>query len=162
MINIYTDGACKKNPGPGGYGVVASRNGEIIYTQANYCDETTTNNKEELKGLLEALWLTQTKFKNEICTIYSDSAYCVNMFNSWVKNWARNNWINSQKKTVENLELVQKIYKFTELDFPNFKVCKVSGHAGVLENELADALASKNDKKLATLIEENNITLLME
>lgn len=162
MINIYTDGACRKNPGPGGYGVVASRNGEIIYTQTNYCDGTTTNNKEELKGLLEALWLTQTKFKNEICTIYSDSAYCVNMFNSWIKKWARNNWINSQKKTVENLELVQKIYKFTELDFPNFKVCKVSGHAGILENELADALASKNDKKLAILVEENNITLLME
>jgi len=162
MINIYVDGACAGNPGKGGYGIVVSKEGEIIYTQAHYCPDITTNNREELKGLLEALILSQTKYKNEHCTIYSDSAYCVNMFNSWIKGWARNNWINSQKKTVENLELVKEIYKFAEIDFPNFKICKVSGHAGILENEVADALASKNNRKLTKLIQENNISILMD
>lgn len=152
MINIYTDGACAGNPGKGGYGVVASRNEEVIYTYASYCEDITTNNREELKAILHALFLTQTKFRNEQCVIYSDSAYCVNIFNEWIKNWARNNWMNSKKKIIENDDLVKEMYKYTELDFPNFRVAKVPGHAGVLENEIADALASKNNKKLTKLL----------
>ena len=154
MINIYTDGACSKNPGKGGFGIVVSENNEIIYAYSDYCEDITTNNREELKAMLTGLRLATSEYKDKICTIYSDSAYCVNIFNLWIKGWARNNWMNTKNKTVENDDLIKEIYPFAEMDFPNFKVCKVSGHAGILENELADALASKNSKKLAKIIEE--------
>lgn len=157
MINIYTDGACSKNPGKGGFGIVVSENNEIIYAYSDYCEDITTNNREELKAMLTGLRLATSEYKDKICTIYSDSAYCVNIFNLWIKGWARNNWMNTKNKTVENDDLIKEIYPFAEMDFPNFKVCKVSGHAGILENELADALASKNSKKLAKIIEENSI-----
>lgn len=157
MINIYTDGACSKNPGKGGFGIVVSENNEIIYAYSDYCEDITTNNREELKAMLTGLRLATSEYKDKICTIYSDSAYCVNIFNLWIKGWARNNWMNTKNKTVENDDLIKEIYPFAEMDFPNFKICKVPGHAGILENELADALASKNSKKLAKIIEENNI-----
>lgn len=160
MIEIYTDGACSRNPGKGGYGVVVSKNKVIIYAYGEFCEDITTNNREELKAMLAGLRLATDKYKNEMCTIYSDSAYCVNIFNEWIKGWARNNWMNSKKKLIENDDLVKELYPFTEIDFPNFKVCKVPGHAGILENEIADAIASQNTKKLAKLVEENDKDIL--
>lgn len=162
MINIYTDGACARNPGKGGFGVVVSKDNQIIFAYSDYCEDITTNNREELKAMLTGLRLATDEYKDEICTIYSDSAYCVNIFNSWIKGWARNNWMNSKNKLIENDDLVKEIYPFAEINFPNFKVCKVPGHAGILENEVADALASKNIKKLTKLVEENDISILKE
>lgn len=162
MIEIYTDGACSRNPGKGGYGVVVSKDGEIIFAYGDYCEDTTTNNREELKAMLIGLKLATNEYRNEICTIYSDSAYCVNIFNEWIKGWSRNNWINSKNKLIENEDLVKELYPFTEVNFPNFKVYKIPGHSGILENEVADALASKNNKKLAKLVEENDIGILKE
>ena len=63
----------------------------------------------ELKAILTALILTQTRYKNQKCIIKSDSAYCVNMLNEWIYNWARNGWVRTKNQPVENLELVQKI-----------------------------------------------------
>lgn len=118
----------------------------------------TTNNREELKALLHALkWTQSFLFKDEQCIIYTDSAYCANMFNDWIHTWARNGWKNSKKQTVENLDLVQQLYEFAKMEFPNFEIEKVRGHIGIAGNELADALATHNDSKFVKVLQKYNI-----
>lgn len=158
MIKIYVDGASKGNPGPGGSGIVAydSKNNIILksYTQKY---ENTTNNQAELKALIYAIQMVKEYWKDEYCIIYSDSAYCVNMCSSWIHNWARNGWLNSKKQQVENYDLVRTLYKYISQPEPNFEIQKIKGHSGEIGNELADALASGNDKKFEDIIEKNNI-----
>lgn len=102
----------------------------------------------ELSAILKALELTQKWFKNEQCVIYSDSGYCVKSFNEWLFKWAMNNWKNSKEQIIENLDLMQELYKYYQIDFPNFCIKKILGHCGIIENEIADALATNNKKKL--------------
>lgn len=154
MVYIYCDGASKGNPGPGGFGLAVMDNVKITHIYSKYYDNIT-NNQGELKGLLLALALATTDYKNEKVTIYSDSAYCVNMFNNWIYTWAGNGWKNSKKQTVENYDLVLKLYEFAKLEFPNFSVEKVAGHCGILGNEIADAAASNNQAKLEKIFLEN-------
>ena len=149
MIKMFCDGSAKDNGKEnniGGYSLVIFRDDTLIYHHGEQCIDTT-NNREELKALIHALKLSQTTFKDEVCVIYSDSAYVVNMCNEWIRNWARNNWLNSKKVTVENVDLVKQIYNYIILDFPNFQITKVPGHSGVLGNELADAMATNNQAK---------------
>lgn len=126
----------------------------------------TTNNRMEIKGLLQALELAVTKYKDCDVIIYSDSSYVVNIFNKWIHNWARNNWINSSKEQVKNLDLIKLLYDYTKQDFPNYVVYKITGHNNELGNELADAYAiaekSGNATKLAKILKENDITLAIE
>ena len=127
MIKIYVDGGCSGNPGSGSFGVAALNEEEtiLLYNVSSEITQTTTNNREELKALIHAFDKTQTMFKDEQCIIYTDSAYCENMFNDWIHDWARNGWKNSKKQIVENLDLVQQLYEFAKLEFPNFELCKV-------------------------------------
>lgn len=148
MIEIYTDGSCLKNPGLGGYGIVIKENEKIIFIYQERSDGKTTNNRMELSAILKALELTQKWFKNEQCVIYSDSSYCVRSFNEWLSKWAISNWKNSKEQIVENLDLMQELYKYHQIDFPNFCIKKIPGHCGIIENEIADALATDNKKKL--------------
>lgn len=158
MIKIYVDGASRGNPGPGGSGVIAYDNkNNTILKSYSMTYENTTNNQAELKALICALQMANKEWEGEYCVIYSDSAYCVNMCNSWIHNWAKNGWINSKKQQVENYELVRLLYKYLSKPEPNFRIEKIPGHAGILGNELADALASENEKKFNNLIKENNI-----
>ena len=151
---IYTDGACSGNPGPGGYGVVAIEDGQIIAVNSQSC-ENTTNNREELKAIIQAFELASI-FQKEV-TIYSDSAYAVNMINDWIWNWAKNDWKNSKKKEVENIDLVKIIYNYITKENYNCQVIKVKGHAGEVGNELADALATLNHKKFIDICEKNDL-----
>lgn len=164
MIKMYCDGSSKDNGkenNMGGYGLVVFRDDTLVYHYGEQCMDTT-NNREELKALIHALQLTQSKFKDEICVIYSDSAYVVNMCNDWIRNWARNGWMNSKKVTVENLDLVQQIYSYIILDFPNFQISKVPGHSGIFGNELADAIATNNKAKYEKILSENDTPNLVE
>lgn len=158
MIKIYTDGSSRGNPGPGGYAAVVydSTHNELINFIMQQ-DEYITNNQGELKALLFALKMTQEYYGDETCIIYSDSAYCVNMCNSWIYNWATNGWMNSKKQQVENYELVKMIYKYLEKPNKNFDIQKIPGHRGDIGNELADALASNNLLKFKSIIKQNNI-----
>lgn len=151
---IYTDGACSGNPGPGGYGVVAIEDEQIIAVNSQGC-ENTTNNREELKAIIQAFELASI-FQKEV-TIYSDSAYAVNMINDWIWNWAKNDWKNSKKKEVENIDLVKIIYNYITKENYNCQVIKVKGHTGEVGNELADALATLNHKKFINICEKNNL-----
>lgn len=154
MVYIYCDGASKGNPGPGGFGVCVLE--DILVTNVYSKQyENITNNQAELRGLIWALALATTKYPDQKVTILSDSAYCVNMFNDWIHTWAGNNWKNSKKQTVENLELVQKLYEYAKIDFPLYSVEKVCGHVGIIGNEIADAAASNNQAKLEKIFKEN-------
>ena len=179
IIELFTDGACSGNPGPGAWSCINyNRNTNTIYDAfVGYEDgydgihaETyrdTTNNRMEIKGLLYALKLATTKYKDNVCLIYCDSAYCVNMFNEWISTWASNDWTNSKKEIVKNFDLVKQLYEYKKIDFPNFQVLKVAGHTTHnIGNQLADAYAvsGKNGDgtKLAKIIKDNEITLAIE
>lgn len=158
MIDIYVDGSCLGS-GEGGFGVVVflSERQVRIY---NYREEKTTNNRMEIQSLLVALEIATQDFKDKLVMIYSDSAYCVNMFNSWIRNWAMNGWTRSRGQKIENLDLVKDLYKYAAAGFPNYRVAKVSGHSGIIGNELADAAATNNQSKLDKILKENGITIV--
>lgn len=161
IIRIYTDGACKGNPGPGGFGVLVVFDGmDKMHEFAEQCEETT-NNREELKAIIKALDIATAILEEmpnvfEKIYIYSDSAYCVNMCNDWIWSWATNGWKNSKKKTVENIDLVQSLYNYLNKDFFNCQVeiRKVKGHYDSWENEYADALATGDTKKKERLLKQ--------
>lgn len=167
-IEIFTDGACGGNPGPGGWATIRydKETNTITDAYSSFRIEDTTNNRMEIEALLQALVLATTKYKNDVCLIYSDSAYCVNMFNDWINTWASNGWTNSKKEIVKNYDLVKKLYEYKKIDFPNFQVLKIKGHADNIGNELADAYAvsayTSDASKLAKILKENDITLAIE
>ena len=149
---FYTDGSSKGNPGPGGFGVVElTEDGkEVVQIHREYCDNTT-NNREELKAILYVVEMAATDLDNEYI-IYSDSAYCVNSLNVWMHSWARNNWMNSKKKPVENLDLIKPLWKLFNKMFFNVTLEKIAGHDGVIGNELADRLATNKINEFYTLL----------
>ena len=135
---FYTDGSAHPNPGPGGFGVViVDPKGEVIETYAKHCDNTT-NNAEEMKAILYAAY--RARLAGESAIIYSDSAYAINTFTNWMYSWERNNWIKSDGKTPENLDLVKAFFDLSKTMDINF--IKVKGHKGNKYNELADKLAT--------------------
>lgn len=138
VIYMYTDGACKGNPGPGGFGVISVKNKEVQYKYSESCDNTT-NNREELKAILYSL-LNYGKYSPTV-TVYSDSAYAINTLSNWMFGWARNGWIKSDKKIPENLDLIKPYYEHLNKGY-KINLVKVPGHSGVLWNEVADKLAT--------------------
>ena len=155
---FWTDGACKGNPGPGGYGVVEIQDDKILYEYSEYCDNTT-NNREELKAILHVFELAAADESNTYI-IYSDSSYAVNKINDWIFTWVKNNWINSKGNQVENLDLILNLYKYVTINFFNCQVKKIKGHCNNIGNELADALATNNQNKFDKIIKENNFDIL--
>lgn len=151
--NIYTDGGCRGNPGPGGWAfIVMDETGERIISKARRSSDHTTNNEMELSAILAAFQYAEDH-PEDTFIIISDSAYAVNSCNTWIWNWAANGWVNSKKKTVENLELMRALYNYLRRDFFNCEVVKCNGHAGIEGNELADAYATANYKRYAELVE---------
>lgn len=158
QIHLYVDGACKGNPGPGGWGLVGFRDGKYLYHTFQHTEVSTTNNREELKAMIEAFNDSMNIiniYSNDQIIIYSDSAYVVNTINDWIWSWAKNNWMNSKKKTVENIDLMKIIYNYLNTNFCPFQVVKVSGHEGVVGNEFADALATGNFNKANKIAADN-------
>ena len=141
---IYTDGSSHPNPGPGGFGVVVLDNNEnLVYTYSKQCADTT-NNREELKAILYTFLNHGIKLDDwnmDVPIVYSDSNYCVQTFNEWMFNWARNGWIKSDKKVPENLDLIQAYYDWYQKGY-RIDLRKIKGHAGHQWNEMADGLAT--------------------
>ena len=141
MFEIYTDGSCKGNgkiSNVGGFGVVVTKDGEVVTTYSKR-SENTTNNREEIRAILYAMLLYGSK--NNPPIVYSDSAYCVNTFNDWMFRWAKNNWIKSDKKTPENLDLIKEYYNWYQKGY-RIDLKKIKGHIGNKYNEMADKLAT--------------------
>lgn len=163
MVEIYTDGSSRNNGkenSSGGWGIVVVRNNKIIYFN-NVQSQNVTNNRMELSAILYAFELTQSKYSNERCIIYTDSSYCANICNTWCQLWANNNWKRKGNKDIENLDLVQSLYKYLTIDFFNcqVKVEKVQGHSDNIYNNLADSLATNNIAKFNKIIKDNNLEL---
>lgn len=144
----------------GGWGALCflDEDENCIVAYEHDTEECTTNNRQELKALIWCLQHADDFYPDEKCIIYSDSAYVVNMFNTWIHSWARNGWKNSKKQTVENLDLVLEIWEHLNQDFYHCDVRKTDGHKDIIGNELADALATANHKRFVALAEEYAIS----
>ena len=142
-MKFYTDGSAHPNPGPGGFGVVILNDEDKLVGAYSKQINDTTNNREELKSIL---WV-MLKYGCNITEwgrppiVYSDSAYCVNTFNEWMFNWAKNGWLKSNNQPPENLDLIQTYYDYYQLGY-RIDLRKVKGHANNKWNELADKLAT--------------------
>jgi len=134
MIDIYTDGACVGNPGPGGWGVLVLKNGEAIELFGG--DGATTNNRMEMQAALEALRAVPGAVR-----IHTDSQYLKNGVTQWMANWKRNGWKTADRKPVKNKDLWLAIDE--ALKGRTVEWCWVRGHDGDPGNERADALARK-------------------
>jgi ribonuclease HI len=143
VINIYTDGACSGNPGPGGWGAVLLFKEQTKEIRGG--ERETTNQRMELQaviGALSALMVTDWDV-----TIYSDSAYVVNAFEQkWLDNWQKNGWRNSKKEPVANQDLWKQLLQLTGKNRVTMQ--KVKGHAGDKYNERCDELARQAIKEL--------------
>jgi len=140
QIIIFTDGASKGNPGPGGYGIV------IIFPESRIVElggfETkTTNNRMELSGAILAL--EEIKNRNEDIIVYTDSKYLINGITKWIYGWQKNNWHTKEKKEVLNRDLWEKLTALTASIVPRKIDWKyVGGHIGIAGNERCDEIAS--------------------
>ncbi|MBR3971377.1 MAG: ribonuclease HI [Ruminococcus sp.] len=141
QVEIFTDGACSGNPGPGGWGTILrykTTEKEISGGEAN-----TTNNRMELLAVISALELLK-----EPCevTLYSDSQYVCNALErGWAKNWQKNGWMRNKKEPALNPDLWEKLLKLYDLHKVN--IVWVRGHAGHPENERCDKLAVAQSQK---------------
>ena len=134
-VNVYSDGACSGNPGPGGYGTVIEYNGVTKELSEGFAD--TTNNRMELLGAIVGL-----EALKEPCrvTLYSDSRYlCESINQRWVYGWKARGWKKADKKPALNVDLWQRLLPLLEIHQVTFVWIK--GHAGHPMNEKCDALA---------------------
>lgn len=134
-VRIFADGACKGNPGPGGWGAIlrfGDSEKEIFGGEP-----ATTNNRMELRAVIEALTLLTRKCAIEV---YTDSAYVQKGISEWIHGWKRNGWRTADKKPVKNDDLWRVLDQLASQH--QIEWHWVKGHAGHPENERADALAN--------------------
>jgi ribonuclease HI len=135
-ITIYTDGACKGNPGPGGWGAwlrSAGHERELWGGEA-----LTTNNRMELTAVIEALAALKTRSR---VTLYLDSEYVRNGITTWIHNWKRRGWKTADNKPVKNVDLWLRLDALVQAHEVQWHW--VRGHTGNHGNERADALANR-------------------
>ena len=136
QVLIYTDGACKGNPGPGGWGAWmrwGAHERELFGGE-----RSTTNNRMELTAVIEAL--ASLKRRAPVA-IYTDSAYVRNGIIDWITNWKRRGWRTADGKPVKNIDLWQRLDELVALHDVQWHW--VRGHSGDPGNERADALANR-------------------
>jgi ribonuclease HI len=142
QVDIFTDGACKGNPGPGGWAAIL-RHGphekELVGGAAE-----TTNNRMEMTAILQAL-----RALKEPCavTIHTDSRYVIDGMTQWISGWQKRGWLNAAKKPVANADLWRALIEAAEPHKISWEWVK--GHSGHPENERADALASAQAARMA-------------
>ena len=151
-VRIFTDGACSENPGPGGWAVVFNTEKKCYTISGN--ELHTTNNRMELRAVVEALRKILSKRKHKSknqYNIFSDSAYVVNTINNnWLEKWKMNGWKTTKGRDVKNRELWEELNelidninrKDTEVTFH-----KIKGHSGNMFNELVDKIAKEESIK---------------
>ena len=140
-VIIYTDGACRGNPGIGGWGALMSYKEEVKELYGGEVD--TTNNKMELRAVIEGLNILK-----EPCSVkvFTDSKYVMEGINSWIHNWKKNNWKTANKKDVKNKDLWIQLDKLVSKH--NISWEWVKGHSGNPGNDKADELANRGIENL--------------
>ena len=140
-VEIYTDGACRGNPGPGGWGAHL-RYGDVG-KQLYGGEHLTTNNRMELKAVIEALSALSKPCK---VTLTSDSTYVLKGISEWLPNWKKRGWRTAGKKPVKNGDLWKTLDDLAEMH--EIEWHWVKGHSGHIENELVDQLANRGIDEL--------------
>ena len=136
IVEIFTDGACRGNPGPGGWGVLMRCNG--VEKELYGGEDNTTNNRMELVAAIKGL-----EELSRAChvSLTTDSVYVKNGITQWISNWKKRNWLTANKKPVKNVDLWKKLDDVSSLHEIDW--CWVKGHSGHEENERADMLANR-------------------
>lgn len=143
VVEIYTDGACSGNPGPGGWAALLQYNGKE--REISGADPATTNNRMEMTAVIRAL---QELKKPCHVKLHSDSALIINaMTQGWIENWQARGWRKADKKPVENRELWEEM--LAAMHPHRLEWIKVKGHADDARNNRVDALAVAAVKKLS-------------
>lgn len=135
IVEIFTDGACRGNPGPGGWGALLRYNHHQKTLRGGV--KETTNNRMELTAVIKALEQLKQPCSIKLTT---DSQYVRNGITVWISSWKRNGWKTSNKTAVKNLDLWQQLDQ--ESQKHQIEWCWVKGHTGHPENEIADGLAN--------------------
>ena len=142
-VEIYTDGACRGNPGPGGWGALLRYKDTEKMLKGG--EQNTTNNRMELQAAISAL-----ESLSQSCSVLlvTDSRYLMDGVQSWLANWKKRGWKTSNKKPVKNEDLWRKLDELTSQHEIDWRWVK--GHSGHAENELADQLANEAIDELET------------
>ena len=140
-VEIFTDGACRGNPGPGGWGALL-RYGD---NERELCggEHETTNNRMELMAVIKGLSALQRPCEVRVT---SDSTYVLKGIQEWMPNWKKKGWKTASKKPVKNVDLWQQLDQLVEMHSIDWQWVK--GHSGHRENEIADLLANKGIDEL--------------
>jgi ribonuclease HI len=139
MIEIFTDGACAGNPGPGGWGVLIRENGKL--TELSGGDSATTNNRMEMTAAIEAL---KAVAEGAQVVLYTDSQYLKLGITEWLPGWRRRGWKKGRGGAVKNRDLWEALDRLSSTRRVDWRWLR--GHAGHPENERADALARQGLK----------------
>jgi ribonuclease HI len=134
VVEIFTDGACRGNPGPGGWGVLLRY--KTAEKRLSGSEDHTTNNRMELMATIKGL--SALKRRSEVKVI-TDSVYVKNGITQWIHQWKKNGWKTASKKAVKNVDLWQQLDNLVEKHQVSWKWVKA--HAGHRENEIVDSLA---------------------
>ncbi len=134
IVDIYTDGACSGNPGPGGWGAVLRYDG--VELELSGFEPMTTNNRMELMAAIQALEALKRPVH---ARLHTDSSYVQQGITAWIHGWKRNGWRTASRKPVKNIDLWQRLD--TALSRHQVAWHWLRGHDGHAENERADALA---------------------
>ena len=140
-IEVFTDGACRGNPGPGGWGVLLRIDGGETSLWGG--ENNTTNNRMELKAAIMALEYFE---ENIALSITTDSTYVKDGITKWLENWKSKNWLTASKKPVKNKDLWVKLDELNSTRQVSW--FWVKAHAGHRENEIADMLANRGIDEL--------------
>ena len=135
-VEIYSDGACRGNPGPGGWGVLLRSRGMEKELWGGEAD--TTNNRMELTAVIRALEALKRPSR---VRLYTDSQYVQKGISQWIRQWKRRGWRTAERKPVKNIDLWQRLDELAAVHEVEWHW--VRGHAGHVENERADRLANK-------------------
>jgi len=141
-VDVFTDGACSGNPGPGGWGAILRTKG--VEKELSGGEKNTTNNRMEMMAVIDALESLTRPCKVKITT---DSQYVMKGMLEWLPGWKKRNWQTAAKKPVKNVDLWQRMEKAAQQHTLEWEW--VRGHQGHIENERADQLAVKAREKIA-------------
>jgi ribonuclease HI len=135
VVEIFTDGACRGNPGPGGWGAILRYKGKV--KEMNGAEAATTNNRMELTAAIKALQSLKRHCQVRLTT---DSVYVKNGITEWLPGWKRKNWRTAGRQPVKNIDLWQQLDEIAQQH--QIEWLWVKGHSGHRENDRADALAN--------------------
>ena len=143
-MNIYTDGGCHGNPGPGAWAFVAIHDGTVVERSGS--EIATTNNRMELEAVIQALRHAATTVGRGSVRLMTDSQYVKNGITVWIKSWLKNGWKTAARKPVKNRELWVRLHELDAAIRPEWSWVK--GHSGDVLNERCDELVQMEIAKL--------------